>query len=126
MLHNVVPARFPLARKAMERVEKARQREVERFARERNLRTIDITDKDIVGSFSDIAWQGRKWKDAVHAVGREYSLTDDLGRPLDRHASRVVRLGEKAFRRARREYLEDQKIQARFEASQAASSDRTD
>ena len=62
ILRDVVPARFPLARKAMERVEEARERAVERFARKRNLERVDVSDEEIVGEFADAAMELRPYR----------------------------------------------------------------
>ena len=116
-LANVVPARFPLARKAMARVEKARARAVYREVRENNLQIHDVSHDEIVRNFADAAFDCLTWKQVLHAVGIRWSLIDDMGRPLDSRSTKIIERGKKAFRQNRRFYLEEQRIRATFEAT---------
>src|SRR5262249_27391957 len=85
--HNVVPPTFLLAKKAMALVEKARVREVERElqrlkANGRPVPTGTEMESTILLSFKDVVRiDGLTWKQACIAIGIEYGLVDDLGRP---------------------------------------------
>lgn len=99
---EIVPARFPLLRAKMERVEKKRQRDV--LAQAHGLPFTDITDEMIVARFEDAL--ALKWKNALVAVGLEYGLVDETGRPLTAHAKRLIAKGRKVHGQARRDHLE--------------------
>jgi hypothetical protein len=111
VFHNVVPARFPLASKAMQRVEASRKRAVEPALRQLKAQgeQVEIVDDDYVcASFKDAAMTCT-WKRALVAVGIEFGLTDDLGLPLDKRAARMIAKGRRAFNAARRDVLQEER-----------------
>jgi|HubBroStandDraft_6_1064221.scaffolds.fasta_scaffold204096_2 hypothetical protein len=105
ILSDVVPKRFPLLRAKMQRAEKRRASQVLRFAREKKLKTYTMTDDMIARRFANAAME-MTWKPALVSVGLQHGLTDESGRPLNAWARRVIRAGRRAYRRARRDYLE--------------------
>jgi hypothetical protein len=108
ILNDVVPKRFPLLRARMQHAENHRARRLLKYTREKKLETHTVTDDMIVLEFRDAAMEVT-WKQALLFLGREYGLTDEGGRPVNAWARRVVRDGQRAYRRARRDHLEHER-----------------
>ena len=111
ILQDIVPKRFPMLRAKMQRVENRRQRKILKASKGQTFST--VTDDMIVGDFKDAALEGT-WRQALIFLGRRYGLTDDIGRPVNEWARRIVRRAERVFRQARRDYLQDKKWWAAF------------
>ena len=105
ILNDVIPRRFPLLRAKMQRAESQRARLLLKYTREKKLEFHTMTDDMIVREFGDAAMEVT-WKRALVFIGLQYGLTDESGRPLNAWARRVIRAGRRAYRRARRDYLE--------------------
>ena len=89
----------------MKLIEKRRASQLLRYTREKKLKTHTMTDDMIVMEFGDAAMEVT-WKRALVFIGLQYGLTDESGRPLNAWARRVIRAGQRAYRRARRDHLE--------------------
>lgn len=108
ILAGAVPKRFPLARLAVERIERARVKELEK-------QTFDdveeITDAVIVERFEEAAMVLHKkelaesWRTARWTVGLEYGLLDVGGKPRNAWAARVIAEGKRAFMAKRRFWI---------------------
>lgn len=120
IFHDVVPARFRLARRALNRVEKKRRLDVEKFACESALPTRTITDADIATQFYE-AGAEVTWRVALGIIGLEMGLLDVDGKPKSRWAARVVAMGRRAHARGRRDHFAYEKSQREFEARFGAS-----
>jgi hypothetical protein len=120
ILQNVVPARFPLARRAVNRSEKKRAREIEKLARKHKLPTQTITDADIATQFYDAAAEVT-WRDALSIIGLEMGLLNVDGKPKDRWAAAVIAKGRRAHARGRRDHLSWTKAQRELETRFAVS-----
>jgi hypothetical protein len=111
ILADVVPKRFPLLRAKMQRAENRRARDVLKFMREEKLKGHTVTDDMIVTRFQDAAVE-LTWKQALIAVGLQYGLTDESGRPVNGWAKRILSKARKAHSRARRDHLEYERRRA--------------
>lgn len=100
ILADIVPARFPLTKRLMDRAEARRRKPLEQLIRRRKVPSLQITEEMIIGDFADAAME-LAWKHALLAVGLVYGLVDESGRPVSRWASRIVRRGKAAHARAR-------------------------
>jgi hypothetical protein len=117
VLENVVPPRFPLARRMMNNAEKKRQREVLKSARYSGLQIQKIGEQDILNSFEEAAQENPTWRQALLVVGREYGLIDVDCKPTDRWAADLIAKGRRAYVRARRDHLSYEKRVREFEAA---------
>lgn len=104
-----VPKKFPLCRKAAERMGLAREREMEREIT-KGQTAHEVTDEEIIGRFDDAAVEGLTWKEALWAVGHENGLLDVGGRPIDAWARRLVRRGRARHGATRRMLLEGERM----------------
>ncbi len=118
ILANLVPPRFPLLKRQMDRQEARRANALNRYVAKKKLHTQVITDADIVKEFSEAEIGARRWKDAVVAIGLQYGLADDTGRPTTAHARQLFAKARKVHRRARRDHLEYEKLSKHFGRSQ--------
>lgn len=116
ILADLVPRRFPLTRRLMERAEARRREPLEEAIKKFKIKPRVITDDDIVRDFESAAIQGLTWEAALLAVGVENGLVDETGRPLNRRASRIVRKGKVAHARERREFVADRRLRAELAA----------
>jgi hypothetical protein len=82
ILADIVPKRFPLLRAKMQRAENRRARDVLKYMREEKLKGHTVTDDMIVTRFQDAALE-LTWKQALIAIGLQYGLTDESGRPVN-------------------------------------------
>jgi hypothetical protein len=117
ILADVVPRKFALARKAMEKVEASRQRPILRAMRNRPMRNrpvIQLTEDDIQDDFKEAAWEMTE-RPAVVNVGVKHGLLDVEGKPKSKWAAGVIARGRKAFRVERREFLQMEKFKAQFQ-----------
>ncbi len=112
-----VPSRFPLCRRAAQRLERARRRQVERDAQ--GLDEQIVTDDEIAGQFGYAAAYGLTWKRALLAVGAQWGLLDVGGEPSSARARRIIEMGEREHRKGRRMLLPDPQDRGAFEKSQA-------
>jgi hypothetical protein len=101
ILKGIVPTRFPLLKRKMERVEARRSAAVEHETRIKNLTPIIMTDDDIIAEFKEAAMQ-LTWKRALIAVGIQYGLVDEVGRPVSPWARRFLARARTAHRNSRR------------------------
>jgi hypothetical protein len=90
---------------------------VERYARTRRLPWHEVSDEEILGKFEDAAAvDGLNWRDSLWQVGRRYGLIDVGGEPASKSAARVIAKARKAYRRWRRDFLEDKMASALSES----------
>ena len=106
ILADVVPRKFTLAHKAMEKAEAARQRPILRALKIRP--AIQLTNDNILGVFTEAAGEMTE-RAAVLIVGKKYGLLDVEGKPKSGWAAAVIAKGRKAFRVGRREFLQNNK-----------------
>ena len=114
ILANLVPSRFPLFKRKIDRLEARRSSAIEKRIVERNLQARLITDDDILRRFEDAAME-LTWKQAVIAVGLEYGMVDETGRPLTRRSRRVLDGAKRRHARARRNQLQLMKADRDFQ-----------
>jgi hypothetical protein len=108
LLGGSIPARFPLSRKLVERLERRRQRLVMRML-EGTTSGIVISKRNIIEEFGDEA-SSFPWQKARLLLGHEYGLLDVGGNPKNKWATRIIEQGRKVHTKARREYLFDEKL----------------
>jgi len=120
MLANLVPSRFPLLKRKIDRLEARRSSAIEKLIVERNLQARLITDDDILGDFEEAAME-LTWRKAVIAVGLENGLVDETGRPLTRWSRRVLDKAKSRHARARRNYLQLRKAHRDFPTKSAVA-----
>jgi len=111
ILADVVPRRFHLARKAMERAEAARQRGVLRAAKNHPFRKFTVGH--ILNDFESAALEMTE-RAAVFCVGEKHGLLDVEGKPKSRRAARFIAKGRRAFRASRKNFLQTKKLEAAF------------
>jgi hypothetical protein len=116
ILKDVVPRRFPLARRMANRAEARRGRAVEKIATGQGLTKHRVTDGEIVRDFEDAAIS-LKWREALFAVGIENGLVNVDGKPKNRWAANVIAKGRKAHARARRQLQQDRKHQLQMDSA---------
>jgi hypothetical protein len=108
---EVVPHRFPLLRKKMQKLEARRISKIERYAAKKTLGTeFSSGDDDIVSNFQDAEIAAFPWTRALRAMGTEYGLTDETGRPINAWARRIIAKAKPVHRKAHRNHLEHQKL----------------
>ena len=111
ILANAVPRRFPLARRAMARVERQRAHAVERYARTHQLTTHKVGVKEILGYFEEaVTVEGLNWRQSLRAIGTECGLIDVGGNSTSEWAAGVIAQTRKAYRRQRRDFLEGEMV----------------
>jgi len=113
IMADIVPARFPLLKRRIERAETRRQKAVEDYGLAKNVPAIEITDAAIVREFEDAA-SFFAWKEAVTNVGRRNGLVDETGRAVSRWAAGLLKQGKVVHTRGRREYLLDCRLRTVF------------
>jgi SprT-like family protein len=124
ILAGAVPRRFPLARAMMEKAEKRREAELERWTKAHpDGATEIVTRQEILRDFADAAAEGLNWRKSLWAVGAERGLIDVGGKPKSKWSERVIAEARKAHRRARRDFVERARISAKFEAARATPSE---
>jgi SprT-like family protein len=111
---NVVPSRFPLLKRKIDRAEIRRSRPIERFIAEHKLSPRVITEGYVLNQFEDAALE-LTWKKAVLVVGLEHGMVDETGRPLTRWSRRVLHKAKSRYDRARRNFLQERKLIRDFE-----------
>jgi hypothetical protein len=80
---ELVPARFPLLKRKMDRIAAKQRKPLERFIKANRLTPHDISDEEIIREFEYHAWEST-WKEALLDFGfRKYHLTDETCRPLN-------------------------------------------
>ena len=109
ILVGIIPRKFRLCRKTAERVDAARQREVNRQIQIKKLVTHAVTDDEIISRFEDLGYEVT-WVNALWTVGTEYALVDIGRKPTSRWAARMITMGKKAHCRARKEFLLSKKL----------------
>jgi hypothetical protein len=114
-LANVVPRRFPLLRRKMEKAETRRTNQVLAAAQAANTPTVEIADDYIISEFADAALEVT-WEGALAAIGIEYGLIDETRRPLNRWAAGIIKRGRSTYLKSRRAHLQEQKLQQGFKA----------
>jgi len=114
ILANLVPSRFPLLKRKIDRLEARRSGAMEKLIAERNLQVRTITDDDILRRFEDAAME-LTWKQAVIAVGLENGLVDETGRPLTPRSRRILDKAKRRYTRARREFLQTRNAELEFQ-----------
>lgn len=109
---NLVPARFPLLKRKIDRLEAKRSKAIENYVAQRNLSWETITREDVLRRFEDAAGE-LTWKKALIAVGLENGMVDDTGRPLTGSQPLLVK-AKRAHSRARRDYLRAEKARKEY------------
>lgn len=117
ILKDVVPRRFPLARRMMNRAEKQRERKVLKLARDSGLKIVNIGEGDIIQRFEYAVLENLTWPQALFVVGRENGLTDVDGKPTNRWAADLIAKGRRAYVRSRRDHLRYEKRRRELEAA---------
>jgi hypothetical protein len=121
ILNDIVPRRFTLLRKKVQRLEARRANAISHLAAQKKLPTETITDERIINAVGDAEITDRTWKAALLKLGVEYGLTDESGRPKNQWARRIVAKAEKVHRNARRAYLTEKKFWAGIQAGTIAT-----
>jgi len=110
IMANLVPVRFPLLKRKVDRLEARRAKPFVELIKAKRVPVHDVTEEEILERFCDIdAGAAMTWKNACVVIGIEYALTDDRGRPLTAFARRVIAKARSKHYRARRGFQEDQK-----------------
>jgi hypothetical protein len=113
ILDDIVPRRFPLRRKKVQRLEARRANDISHLVAQKKLPTETITDERVITDFGDAEIAELAWKAALLIVGAEYGLTDETGRPKNEWARRIVAKAEKVHRNARAHSSRGQKAVGR-------------
>jgi hypothetical protein len=114
ILADLVPSRFPLLKRKMDRLEVHRQKEFEEGANDDTRPPHDVTEDEILRDFEELAMDAKPWKRTLTAVGREYGLTDECGRPLTAWARRLVAKARKLYSQTRRDQLKNERERSKF------------
>jgi hypothetical protein len=116
ILADIVPSRFPLLKRKMERAEARRSKAVEKYAAEKNLQWEEITDDTIVGYFGESGhWT---WKQTVRAIGLQFGLVNEVGRAVGSPwARKVLARARRAHALARRDHLEYERNERKYFSS---------
>lgn len=122
ILQGVVPSRFPLLKRRMDRAGARRRKPIDALIQAKHLPVTEITDEYILHEFEELAWE-LTWKQALIFVGRENGLVDETGRPLNRRAAGVLKRAKNAYRRGRRRYLDDQYARKLLASAPSAPND---
>jgi hypothetical protein len=102
ILDNLVPTRFPLTKKAMDKAEANRVQELDK--QYPKAPTIITTESDFLTEVEELAMATMppiSWKQARLVIGLKYGLVDESGRTLRRGASGLLTKAGKAYARAR-------------------------
>lgn len=111
ILANLVPARFRLVKRAMDRAERRRARQVWKEWREEHPDDeVDaINAKYLVCRLEENReLHELPWKRALWEFGREFGMVDEDGRPLSRRFQRFLQRLKYVHARLRRDLKEDQ------------------
>lgn len=114
ILEDTVPKRFPLARRKMNRVNAKAQRQLEKMwqALGDENKVINMEDQDIIAEFGDNQSAAFvPWQTVLCNIGAQYGLLNVDGKPKNKWAARIIKEGQKAHRRVRREHLESERFQ---------------
>lgn len=114
ILSDLVPSRFPLLKRKIDRLQTRRDRALNRLIAERNLPVRTVTDDDILGEFEQAATE-LTWKQAVIVVGIYNGLADETGRPSTRRSRRLLNEAKRRHARSRRNYLQLKKDDRNFQ-----------
>jgi SprT-like family len=95
ILDDIVPSRFPLLRKRVQRLEVRRANKINRLVAEKKLPTETIADDRIINDFANGEIAELPWKHALVVVSDQYGLTDETGRPKNEWARRIVAKAKK-------------------------------
>jgi hypothetical protein len=114
---DVVPKRFPLARRKMERAARKAERGRAKFFRDYEAThgkrdVIHMDNQDLIAEFGDEQNAAlHPWSTVLLNIGAENGLIDIDGKPKNKWAARIIEEGRKAHRRVRREHLECERFQ---------------
>ncbi len=98
---DIVPKKFRLCCKEMEKLESQRATKVERYAKARGLKTQVITDNEIIAVFAEAAYMlPLNEQDAVAAIAKRYDLFDVDRKPKNAWAANIISEGMKVYRKA--------------------------
>ncbi|OFW06335.1 MAG: hypothetical protein A3G20_03480 [Acidobacteria bacterium RIFCSPLOWO2_12_FULL_59_11] len=111
ILKGAVPHRFPLCRKAIERLETRRRKAL---GKKPGTSIQELTPDMIIGEFEDAAME-TTWKIALLVLGGEHGLIDISENATSPWAASVLKKAHAAFRRMRRFYLLDKKTKRTWE-----------
>jgi hypothetical protein len=78
---EVVPKRFPLLRKRIQRLARLEVNKVRQKAAEENFPIHIVSDAEILKEFEDPEIVEMRWQRALRFVGDRFGLTDETGRP---------------------------------------------
>jgi hypothetical protein len=106
LLANLVPSRFPLLKRKMDRLEARRNEAIEKRIAATGATVEQLTDDQIVHYFERGEAEALPWKKAALALGPQLGLTDEVGRALTSWARRILARAYRVHARARRDYLE--------------------
>jgi len=106
ILANLVPSRFPLLKRKIDRAEARRCFALKQFVAKHKLPMRSIAENDILCEFEDVAME-LTWKQAVRVVGVENGIVDETGRPLTSRSKRLLERAKRRFTQARRDSLEN-------------------
>jgi hypothetical protein len=109
ILANLVPSRFPLLKRKIDRLEARRSRAIEKFSAESDVQPQLVTYDDILRDFEDAAME-LTWKQALLALGLQNGLVYETGEPLPGRR-RLLEEARRRHARARREYLQNMKAE---------------
>jgi hypothetical protein len=102
ILADVVPKRFPLLRARIQRAENRHTSKVLAWIEAHPDVPVDnITTDRVLREFEGAEAGAVTWKRALIAIGLQYGLTDESGRPVNGWAKRIVSKGRKVHSRAR-------------------------
>jgi len=110
---NIVPPRFPLARRAMLKAEAKRIRELNKKFPPGAVPIEDVGD--LTRQFEEDAAELEKWKYALVGVAGPFGLVDDSGRPLTKWAKQMFPKWKRAYRRGRTRALDAHKLARLFD-----------
>lgn len=116
ILEDVVPRRFPLARRMMNRAEKQRQRKILKWIRKTGCDVEDIRKADITRRFEEVAYENLTWRQSLFAIGGEHGLIDVDGKATNRWAADLIVEGRRAHARGRRNHISHEKRRRELEA----------
>lgn len=119
ILADLVPPRFPLLKRRMDRVEARRRKALEREIAKHNLTEEVITDDDILREFEESAGE-LTWKEAVIVVGLRNGMVDETGRPLTSWSRRILDKAKRKHTQARRDHLQYMKLYKDSQSAPAA------
>ena len=113
MLDDVVPKEFPLCRKAMNKLQERKNRNVAKETKAKNLQTEYISDEKILHEFTSAVYEqdNLSESDIVAEIGKENGLLNIEGKPKNRWAAHIIAQGRKLYRRTKREWNQEIEIE---------------